>query len=154
MTELFLVAQIAGRGVAIPADQVDSVVDIGEIVAVPRADACVKGLAALRSRVVTVIDTGLALGLAPLGRTARAVITLVDGHGYAILVDTLEDACALDRRPLSFGVALGPGWRVAATGVLERDGEPLLIIDPAALVPAALSPAPASLSSASSTQAA
>ena len=68
MTELFLVAHIAGRGVAIPASQVDSVVDLGEIVAVPRAEGCIKGLAALRSRVVTVIDTGLALGLAPLAR--------------------------------------------------------------------------------------
>ncbi len=137
MTELFLIAHIAGRGVAIPADQVDSVVDIGQIVAVPRAEGCIKGLAALRSRVVTVIDTGLALGLAPLGRTTRAVITLVDGHHYAVLVDTLEDVCVLERRALSFGVALGSGWRAAATGVVERDGEPLLIINPAALVPAA-----------------
>ena len=32
MTELFLIAHVAGRGVAIPADRVDSVVDIGEIV--------------------------------------------------------------------------------------------------------------------------
>ena len=141
MTELFLVAHIAGRGVAIPASQIDSVVDIGEIVAVPRAEGCVKGLAALRSRVVTVIDTGLALGLAPLGRTARAVITAVDGHYYAVLVDTLEDVAAFDKRPLSFGVALGAGWRAAATGVVERDGEPLLVIDPAALVPAAQSQA-------------
>ncbi|WP_375402814.1 chemotaxis protein CheW [uncultured Sphingomonas sp.] len=138
MTELFLIAHIAGRGVAIPAAQVDSVVDIDRIVAVPRADACIKGLAALRSRVVTVIDTGLALGLAPLGRTSRAVITLVDGHHYAVLVDTLEDVRSFERRPLSFGVALGSGWRTAATGLVDRDGEPLLIIDPSALIPAAL----------------
>jgi purine-binding chemotaxis protein CheW len=138
MTELFLVARIAGRGVAIPATQVDSVVDIGEIVAVPRAEDCIRGLAALRSRVVTVIDTGLALGLAPLGRTVRAVIISVDGHHYAVLVDALEDVATFERRPLSFGLSLGPGWRAAATGVVERDGEPLLVIDPAALIPATL----------------
>ena len=34
--ELFLIAQIAGRGVAIETGQVDSVVDIAEIVAVPQ----------------------------------------------------------------------------------------------------------------------
>ena len=138
MTELFLIAHIAGRGVAIPTSRVDSVVDIGEIVAVPRAEECIKGLAALRSRVVTVIDTGVALGLAPLGRTTRAVITLVDGHHYAVLVDTLEDVASFERRPLSFGVALGPGWRGVATGLVERDGEPLLVIDPTALIPVAL----------------
>lgn len=137
MTELFLIAHIAGRGVAIPADRVDSVVDIGDIVSVPRADPAVRGLAALRSRVVTVVDTGLALGLAPLGKTARAVITRVDGHYYAVLVDSLEDVASFERRPLSFGIALGPGWRAAAAGLVERDGEPLLILDPAAIVPAA-----------------
>ncbi|WP_333994147.1 chemotaxis protein CheW [Sphingomonas sp. 22R3R2A-7] len=86
--ELFLIAHIAGRGVAIPADQVASVVDIGDVVAVPLAEPSVRGLAALRSRVVTVIDTGTALGLAPTPDAARrAVITQVDGHHYAILVD-------------------------------------------------------------------
>lgn len=136
MTELFLIAHVAGRGVAIPADRIDSVVDIGEIVPVPRAEASVRGLAALRSRVVTVLDTGVALGLAPLGRTARAVITRVDGHYYAILVDSLEDVARFERRPLSFGAALGGGWRQVASGLIERDGEPLLILEPAAMVPA------------------
>lgn len=137
MTELFLIAHVAGRGVAIPADQVDSVVDIGEIVPVPRAEPAVRGLAALRSRVVTVVDTGISLNLAALGRTARAVITRVDGHYYAILVDSLEDVASFERRPLSFGAALGAGWRRAASGLVERGGEPLLILDPAALVPGA-----------------
>ena len=102
MTDLFLVAHIAGRGVAIAAAQVDSVVDIGEIVAVPRADAVVRGLAALRSRVVTVIDTGIALGLSRTPDTMRrAVITVAEGHHYAILVDSVEDVAPFTRLPLS-----------------------------------------------------
>lgn len=136
MTELFLIAYVAGRGIAIPAAHIDSVVDIGEIVPVPCAEPAVRGLAALRSRVVTVIDTGVALGLVPLGKTARAVITRVDGHHYAVLVDSLEDVASFERRPLSFGAALGPGWRRAAAGLVERDGEPLLVLDPTTLVPA------------------
>jgi purine-binding chemotaxis protein CheW len=133
---LFLIAHIAGRGVAIETSQVDSVVDIAEIVAVPRAEAAVRGLVALRSRVVTVIDTGTALGLAPTPDTARrAVITRIDGHHYAILVDELEDVSVFDRQPLSPGLALDHGWAQAGVGLIERDGEPLLIIDLAALVP-------------------
>ncbi len=137
MSELFLVAHIAGRGVAIAAAQVDSVVDIGEIVAVPRADAFVRGLAALRSRVVTVIDTGTALGLKPTpDAVRRAVITVVEGHHYAILVDSIEDVAPFARLPLSSGLALHRGWATAGIGIVERDGEPLLILDLAAVIPA------------------
>ena len=136
MSDLFLIAHIAGRGVAIDAAQVDSVVDIGEIVAVPRADAFVRGLAALRSRVVTVIDTGIALGLPPTpDAMRRAVITIVDGHHYAILVDSVEDVAPFARLPLSSGLALRGGWASVGTGLVERDGEPLLIIDLAVVLP-------------------
>jgi len=136
MTELFLIARIAGRPVAIEAAQVDSVVDLGEIVAVPRAEATVRGLAALRSRVVTVIDTCVALGLAGSAASARrAVITRVDGHHYAVLVDSLEDVAPFVRQPLSLGLALDGGWRAIARGLVERDGEPLLVIDIAGIVP-------------------
>ncbi|MES3084198.1 chemotaxis protein CheW [Sphingomonas faeni] len=136
MSDLFLIAHIAGRGVAIDAAQVDSVVDIGEIVAVPRADAFVRGLAALRSRVVTVIDTGIALGLPPTpDAMRRAVITIVDGHHYAILVDSVEDVAPFVRLPLSSGLALRGGWASVGTGLVERDGEPLLIIDLAVVLP-------------------
>ncbi len=137
MNDLFLVAHIAGRGVAIAAGQVDSVVDIGDIVAVPRAGAFVRGLAALRSRVVTVIDTGTALGLAPTPDSIRrAVITMVEGHHYAILVDSVEDVAPFQRLELSSGLALQHGWAAAGTGIVERDGEPLLIVDLTALIPA------------------
>ena len=133
---LFLIAHIAGRGVAIETSQVDSVVDIAEIVAVPRAEAAVRGLVALRSRVVTVIDTGTALGLDPTPDSARrAVITRIDGHHYAVLVDELEDVSVFDRQPLSPGLALDRGWAQVGVGLVERDGEPLLIVDLAALVP-------------------
>ena len=134
--ELFLIAHIAGRGVAIETAQIESVVDIAEIVAVPRAGSAVRGLVALRSRVVTVIDTGIALGLDPTpDQSRRAVITRIDGHHYAILVDSLEDVAPFERLPLSSGLCLDNGWAVAGTGIVERGGEPMLILDLAALIP-------------------
>jgi purine-binding chemotaxis protein CheW len=138
VNDLFLIAQIAGRTVAIDAAQVDSVVDIGEIVAVPRAERAVRGLTALRSRVVTVIDTHVALGLDAeswAGQARRAIITRLDGHHYAILVDALEDVAPFDRLPMAVGLTLEPGWRAVGRGLIERDGEPVLAIDLAALVP-------------------
>lgn len=135
MAHLYLIAQVAGRPVAIDSDQVESVVDIGEVTAVPRASKHVRGLAALRSRVVTVVDTQSALGLDPGVHARRAVITHVDGHHYAMLVDALDDVAPFDLLPLASGVALEAAWRAAGRGIVERDGEPILAIDLAALVP-------------------
>jgi len=133
---LFLIAQIAGRTVAIESSQVESVVDIGAIIPVPRSERQVRGLAALRSRVVTVIETRAALGLPEGDGTAmRAVITIVDGHHYAMLVDALEDVAAFDLSPLSAGVALDSGWSRVGRGIIERDGEPILAIELNALIP-------------------
>jgi purine-binding chemotaxis protein CheW len=140
--QLFLIAQVAGRPVAIDTAQVESVVDIGAIVEVPRAAGHVRGLAALRSRVVTVIDTVAALGIA--GRSdagTRAVITQVDGHHYALLVEGLEDVMPLALQPLATGAPLGEAWTRASCGLVERDGEPILALDLAALIHA--QPAPA-----------
>ena len=136
MTEqLFLIAHVAGQAVAIGADQVESVVDIGTIVAVPRAGGHVRGLAAQRSRVVTVIDTVAALGMTGGGEASRAVITRVDGHHYALLVDALDDVAPFALQPLASGVPLSEAWQRAGHGLVERDGEPILAIDLTALIP-------------------
>lgn len=137
MTQLFLVAHVGGRAVAIDSAQVVSVVDINAIVPVPRGVPEIRGLAALRSRVVTVIDSCVALGVDNgADRASRAVITLVDGHHYAFLVDSLDDVAPFIMAPLASGVVLDRGWRRAGRGVVERGGEPILVIDLGALVPA------------------
>ena len=138
MAELFLIAELAGRRVAFPSADVESVVDIGVIVPVPRSERHVRGLAALRSRVVTVIDTRAALGLEPGPQDAmRAVITIVDGHHYAVLVDALDDVAPFELMPLSTGLVLDKGWRLIGRGLVERDGEPILAIALDSLIPGA-----------------
>ena len=132
---LFLIAHMADQVVAISADQVESVVDLGSVVRVPNAPVAVRGLAALRSRVVTVISARAALG-APAGRgISRAVITVIDGHHYAILVAALEDVASFDLKPLPPGLVLSGGWRAAAAGIVELNGEPTLAINLRALIP-------------------
>ncbi|MHA6722907.1 chemotaxis protein CheW [Sphingomonas sp. RS2018] len=136
MTEgLYLVAHVAGRTVAIDCNQVDSVVDITQITPVPRVAPSVRGLAALRSRVVTVIDTRQALNLPGRSKSGRSVIVRQDGHLYAMLVDALDDVAPFAMQPLASGIALSPTWRGIARGLIERDGEPVLVIDLCGLVP-------------------
>lgn len=133
---LFLIARIAGQGVVFDADQVDAVVDIGEVVDVPRVDPSIRGLAALRSRVVTVVDTRLALGLEPVAdHVRRAVITRQDGHYYAMLVDELDDIETFETSPMPHTPPAHGRWGRAVDGIVVRDGEPLLILDLARLVP-------------------
>lgn len=133
---LHLIARIAGRAVAIPADRVESAVDLGPITPAPMGAPGVVGLAALRSRVVTVVDPRIVLGAADADTPAeRAVVTIVEGHAYAILVEALDDVAEFDTAPLPAGVALDGCWGAAGTALIDRAGEPVLVIDPGALVP-------------------
>lgn len=132
---LFLLARIGQRGVAIDASEVDSVIDIGAVVPAPGAPETVVGIAALRSRVVTVVDTWRALGVPASDRSPRAVVTRVDGHDYAMLFETVEDIAELELAPVTDGMTLAGAWADAAQGVVEHDGEPMLAISLAELVP-------------------
>ena len=134
--QLYLLACVAGRQVAVAAEQVEGVVDVGAVVPVPHASAVVRGLMALRSRIVTVIDTPAALGL-PLSErpTPRAIVTSANGHAYAMLVDALDDVAPLTASPLPGALGGSGGWATVGRGVVERDGEPVLVIDLTALIP-------------------
>ena len=135
MPQLFLIATIVGQEVAIRSDHVESVVDIGEITPVARTSRAVRGLAALRSRVVTVIDTAIVLDpAAPLAARRRAVVTQVDGHHYALLVDALDDAHRFVPKPLSAGLLPGAAWAAITNGLIEHEGRVVLILDLPAIV--------------------
>ncbi len=135
MNSLFLIARIADETVALPASEIGSVVDVEEIAPVPRVPPHVAGLFALRSRVLTVIDTRASLGLTPMPRDARAtaIITDHEGQSYALLVDEVEDVIEADT-PEPCPALITPGWRRAARGTIRRGDEAILVISAAELV--------------------
>lgn len=135
MDKLYLIASIADQPVAIRAALVESVVDVGAIAPVPLAPAHVAGLAALRSKVLTVISCEAALGLDSGARGAsRVVVVNVDGHHYGLLVASIEDARVIDMAPQPIRARLAPGWARVALGMLDYDGDSILLIDPERLV--------------------
>lgn len=135
MRELFLLAQVAGHPVAVRSADVESVVDLGAVTPTPRAAKHVVGLATLRSRVVTVIDTAAALaGEPPQVEPRRAIVSAIEGHHYAFAVDRLDDVAEFEPQPLAAGVALDGGWGAVADAVIERGDRPVLVIGLAALV--------------------
>lgn len=136
MSGLYLIVTIAGQRVALPADHVESVVEIDSITPVPLVANHVAGLFALRSRVLTIIDSMAALGLGatPQADTMQAVIVACEGHHYGLMVDAVEDVIAGSASPHPVRAALRGGWAKAACGVFEHDGEALLLIDPDKLI--------------------
>ena len=135
MAELLLIVRFAGERVALPAAEVESVVEIEALTPVPGAAGHIAGLAALRSRVLTVIDCLASLDPSRrLPADAReAVMAVVDGHPYALLVEAVEDVveASSERRPAA---ALAGGWRRIGRSTIEAEGDLLLLADVEALI--------------------
>ena len=137
MSQLLLIVSIAGSRVAFPSAAVESVVELDTLIPVPRAAPHVAGLSALRSRVLTVIDTVRSLDLGETdcsdGIREAAVVEL-DGHHYALIVDSVEDVIEALSDPTPIRAAMGEGWERIALGMVETELGPLLLVDVAALI--------------------
>ena len=137
MNEMLLVVMLAGRRAALPAIEVNSVIELAEVTPVPRAGGPDTGLAALRSRPLTVIDCTAALGLATSRadwRRQRAVVVEHDGHLYGLLVDAADDIVAAHGEPGPLGADPGPGWQRVALGRVETEAGAVLLLDIGALI--------------------
>ena len=136
MNELLLMCMIAGRRAAIPASRVLSVIEIDEITPIPGTPDFIRGLTALRSQALTVIDCPVAIGLQSSGEVPeqRAAVVEVEGHQYALLVDEAYDVGEARSDAIEVPGGFGPGWQHAARGMVETDGGPTLVIDVSALI--------------------
>ncbi|MEP5937010.1 MAG: chemotaxis protein CheW [Erythrobacter sp.] len=131
MNDLLLVAQVAGRRCAFCAISIRSVIEIGEITPIPGTPAMVLGLAALRSQTLTVIDCRLAIGeaAAELPTDARAAVVEVDGHPYALVVDSIEDIAETASEVDTVLGGFGERWARVARGMVETTSGPVLLLD-------------------------
>ena len=136
MKRLYLVAEIGGSRFAMPADTVESVVTASEFIPGPLAVPMVAGVAALRSKVITVIDTMASIdgGSAAVSMGQSLVVVHVDEFLYGLAVDTVHDVCECAAEPEKLGAAFEPGWRRISIGAIEVDGFTIAVIDPAVLV--------------------
>jgi purine-binding chemotaxis protein CheW len=137
MTEMLLVVVLAGRRAVLPAVEVNSVIELAEVTPVPRAAAHVAGLAALRSRPLTLIDCAVSLGVGREGadpRACRAVVVEHGGNLYGLLVDAADDIVAAQAELGPLGADPGPGWSRVALGRVETEAGALPLLDIAALI--------------------
>ncbi len=136
MEALKLIARIADQQVAISADAVESVLEVDAITPVPLAAAHIAGLAALRSRVLTIIDSyaALELGRSPREGVLQAIVVTIDNHLYGLLVDEVVDVAAITAEPGPLHAGLSRGWAHAALGLVEHQDHALLLLDPVRIV--------------------
>jgi len=81
---LYLIARIADEMIALPATEIGSVVEVDQIAAVPRVARHIAGLFALRSRVLTVIDTRASLELGTIDRAGEKTAIVVECESHVI----------------------------------------------------------------------
>lgn len=132
MENLYLIARIAETRVALRSRAIESVVTVGDVVPVPGAPPHIAGLFALRSRVLTLIDPHVLLGLhpAPAVTGQRVIVIETGGHGYALLADAIEDVCFIDCPEQPAKGRLAHGWARLAEAVVEHEGAVLIVVDP------------------------
>ena len=131
MTDLLVIALIAGRRCAMHAHDVHSVIEAGTISPIPRTPDHIVGLSALRSQALTVVDCRLSLGIAldGLPTDERAAVVKVAGHSYALQVDAIEDVEQSLSEPAQVSGGFGPEWSRAGKGMVETTGGPALLLD-------------------------
>lgn len=135
MNMRLLLCQLDGRTIALPAADVHSVIEIDGILPVPRAPDFIRGIAALRSRVLTVIDSIKAIGLVREGTAdGQTVVLERGGHLYGLQVELARDVVDQvgDVAPVPGGA--GAGWDRVSPGMVETPEGPALLIDADALI--------------------
>lgn len=134
MNALYLVVEAGGERIALPAMAVDSVVEDLAVVPAPLAARHVAGLAALRSRVLTMIDVAAATGGEPSETARSTVIVPVEGQLHGLLVDLVDDVVEVEGEPEPPRGGVAPGWAALTLGMIEVEGRAMLVVDPAAVV--------------------
>ncbi len=145
MSDLYLFARIGDTSVAIRTDEVEGVVRLRELSPVPAVPGHVAGLAALRSRVLTMIDAGaLIRGVKTEPRDYNekgglAVVCQLSGHSYGIMVDGVEDIQTVQMPVLPVCGRVDDVWQPYVQGVIELDGKACFVVSLAAVLDGCMS---------------
>lgn len=137
MNSLFLIVTLAGRRIAIRAEDVHSVIELEHVTPIPLAPPFIAGLAALRSKALTVIDCRCSLELEEAGEDVHhntAVVIEQDEFLYALVVDDHQDVVEAWLEPTLGDRNFGERWNRVALGMIETDLGPALAVDTAGLI--------------------
>ena len=125
-----LLVQLAGQRIALPALEVDSVIELGKITPVPGAPSHIIGISSLRSRALTVIDFAKVLEIVDydIDGTKQAAVLNFEGHDYALLVEAVEDVVDALTDPVPVPGGAGEIWSKISDGLIETQVGPAMLI--------------------------
>jgi purine-binding chemotaxis protein CheW len=135
MSTLFLLASVGGHRIVFHAASIQSVVELEKLTPAPGTPPHIAGLAALRSRPMTVIDCALSLGLDEgCGASRKAVVVEQGAYLYALSVDRVDDVISMEEEIEPVPSELAPGWQRVARGMIRHEGKMVLLADPAGFI--------------------
>lgn len=136
MAGLYLIAYIDGCRVAIESDRVESIVHVPDIIPVPQSDPSIAGLFALRSRVLTLIDSQYIVTgeRRELQKGCLAVVAEIGGHHFGLAVDRVQDVVSISPSDIQTEIAPANQWKAIISQTASVGGELVMILDPARLV--------------------
>jgi purine-binding chemotaxis protein CheW len=136
MTALYLIAHIDGCRVAIESDRVESIVHVPDIIPVPQSDPSISGLFALRSRVLTLIDSQYIVTgqRRHLQKGCLAVVAEIGGHHFGLAVDRVEDVVSISPEQIQSAISPADQWKSIISETASVDDGLVMILDPAKLV--------------------
>jgi purine-binding chemotaxis protein CheW len=136
MAELYLIAYIDGCRVAINSGRIESIVQIPEIISVPRVDPSIAGLFALRSRVLTLIDSQYSVtgNRQQLAKGCLAVVVEISGHHYGLAVDKVEDVVSISDEAIQKSISPSAKWKPVISEIAQVGDHLVMILDPAKMV--------------------
>lgn len=136
MTALYLIAHIDGCRVAIESDRVESIVHVPDIIPVPQSDPSIAGLFALRSRVLTLIDSQyIVTGVRQnLQKGCLAVVAEIGGHHFGLAVDRVEDVVPILPEQIQSAISPSEQWKSIISQTASVGDDLVMILDPAKLV--------------------
>jgi purine-binding chemotaxis protein CheW len=136
MSNLYLLAEIDGTDIAIASDVVESVVRVSDYIPVPRVDPLVAGIFALRSRVLTLIDTQFAITgkqqIVP--NNALAIIAEIGGFHFGLLVSSVKDVVTIHADQHEHAVKPGANWVNYTETLVKIDGKLVVVVCPSKII--------------------
>ncbi len=130
-----VVFTLGGQVCGLPIPTVRDVLDRVAVAPVPLAPAAIAGHLNLRGRIVTAIDLAARVGCEASNDhpvTRRTAIVVEQGSTlYALLVDEVREVLAVPADEIGpVPTWLPSRWASLATGVVKRQGELLVLLDP------------------------
>jgi len=133
----FVTLTIADQLFGVPVSVIHDVFSPQSLTPVPLSGPEIAGVLNLRGRIVTAIDTRIALGIAPRASQTNAMAIGIEknGESYGLIIDGVGEVLTLTPEQYEPNPStLDPRWREVSAGVYRLKGNLLVVLDVSKLI--------------------